>query len=91
MASSKRALLAKAATSKAAAWGARTTSKAAAIAQTLDAWDGSGSVALALPEAGMVGATARRFQKGFSKAGGSWDPGISEAIRIQRISLRLDL
>lgn len=49
MASSKRALLAKAATSKAAAWGARTTSKAAAIA-------------------GMVGATARRFQKGFSKA-----------------------
>lgn len=36
MASSKRALLAKAATSKASAWGARTTSKAAAIAQTLE-------------------------------------------------------
>eukprot|EP00434_Breviolum_minutum_P017915 symbB.v1.2.015803.t3/scaffold1190.1/size132987/12 len=57
MASNKRALMAKAATSKASAWGTRSTSKAAAMAPTLS-------------KAGMVvGATARRFiQKGFSKA-----------------------
>ncbi|CAJ1449535.1 unnamed protein product [Effrenium voratum] len=49
MATSKRLLLAKAATSKAAAWRTRASSKMAAVPQAI------------------VGATARRFTKGFSK------------------------
>mmetsp|Transcript_26734 Transcript_26734/g.32531 ORF Transcript_26734/g.32531 Transcript_26734/m.32531 type:complete len:380 (-) Transcript_26734:39-1178(-) len=64
MASTKKALLAKAATSKAAAYGTRATSKAAAMA--------------GLPKAGVVGATARRFiQKAFSKAAATARPDVT--------------
>lgn len=76
MASNKRALLAKAATSKAAAWGTRATSKAPAMAPTSSKARGvlcfgallCCAAGVRCKAGALVGATARRFQKGFSKA-----------------------
>ena len=62
MASNKRALLAKAATSKAAAWGTRATSKAPAMAWTSDCavTPCSGLLELRVCLARRLGASSRR-------------------------------